>query len=72
MTSLPKYEVIITWPVRDSAYVARAPELPGCTAHGPSYEAALASIQAAMHLWIDTAVADGTPIPRPAEYVAST
>ena len=29
-----KYEVIIYWSNEDGAYVAEAPELPGCSAHG--------------------------------------
>ena len=72
MTNLPRYEVIITWSARDGAYVARALELPGCMAHGPTYEVALANIQEAMHLWIDTAMEDGIPIPPPAQYATST
>ena len=36
-----KYEIIIYWSNEDGAYVAEAPELPGCTAHGDTQEAAL-------------------------------
>jgi len=31
-----KYEVIIYWSDEDEAFVAEVPELPGCTAHGPT------------------------------------
>jgi hypothetical protein len=38
-----KSEVIIDWSGEDQAFVAEVPELPGCAAHGTTYEAALAS-----------------------------
>jgi predicted RNase H-like HicB family nuclease len=60
-----KYEVIIYWSDDDQAFVAEVPELPGCAAHGPTQEAALASAQAAIGLWIDTAKEFGDPIPAP-------
>jgi predicted RNase H-like HicB family nuclease len=61
-----KYEVIIYWSDEDEAFIAEAPELPGCSAHGPTQEAALASAQEAIRLWIDTANEFGEPIiPKP-------
>jgi len=60
-----KYEVIIYWSREDAAFVAEVPELPGCAAHGPTQEAALASAQEAIGLWIDTAREFGDPIPEP-------
>ena len=60
-----KYEVIIYWSEEDEAFVAEVPELSGCAAHGPTQEAALASAQEAIRLWIDTAKEFGDPIPEP-------
>ena len=60
-----KYEVIIYWSEEDHAFVAEVPELPGCAAHGPTREAALASAQQAIALWIETAKEFGDPIPEP-------
>jgi len=60
-----KYEVIIYWSNEDGAFVAEVPELPGCAAHGPTQEAALANAQEAIVLWIDTAKEFGDPIPVP-------
>ena len=60
-----KYEIIIYWSHEDAAFVAEAPEFPGCAAHGPTQEAALASAQEAICLWIDTAKEFGDPIPEP-------
>jgi len=60
-----KYEVIIYWSEEDEAFVAEVPQLPGCAAHGPSQEAALASAQEAIRFWLDTAREFGDPIPEP-------
>ncbi|MCZ6753393.1 MAG: type II toxin-antitoxin system HicB family antitoxin [Acidobacteria bacterium] len=60
-----KYEVIIFWSKEDQAFVAEVPELPGCTAHGSTQQAALANVQEAIRLWIDTAKEFGDPIPEP-------
>ena len=60
-----KFEIIIYWSNDDHAFVAEAPELPGCMAHGDSQETALKRINEAMQLWIDTARESGDPIPQP-------
>ena len=60
-----KYETIIYWSEEDQAYLAEVPELPGCIAHGDSYESALANAKEAIQLWIDTAKEFGDPIPEP-------
>jgi predicted RNase H-like HicB family nuclease len=60
-----KYEVIIYWSTEDNVFVAEVPELPGCMAHGDTYELALSSTQEAIGLWIDTAKEFGDPIPEP-------
>lgn len=67
-----KYEVSMSWSPRDGVYVARVPELPGCMAHGHTYEEALANAQDAMRLWIETAREDGEPIPEPRSLTAAT
>ena len=60
-----KYEIIIYWSNDDGAYVAEAPELPGCMAHGDTQEAALENIGQAVNLWLQTAREFGDPIPEP-------
>ncbi len=59
------YEVIIYWSEDDFAYVAEVPELPGCMAHGGSRQEALANVDDAMALWLETAREFGRPIPEP-------
>ena len=45
--------------------MAEVPELPGCAAHGDSQEKALAHINQAIDLWIETAQELADPIPEP-------
>ena len=60
-----KYGIVISWSTEDEAFVAQAPELPGCMAHGDSQQEALTEIEQAIHLWIETAQEFGDPIPEP-------
>jgi predicted RNase H-like HicB family nuclease len=62
---MDRYEVIIFWSEEDQVYVAEVPELPGCIAHGDSYESALANAKQAIALWIETAKEFNDPIPAP-------
>ena len=63
--SMNKYEIIIFWSDEDDVYVADVPELPGCMAHGDTYESALANAKEAIQLWLETAKEFGDPIPAP-------
>ncbi|HFE66720.1 MAG TPA: type II toxin-antitoxin system HicB family antitoxin [Chloroflexi bacterium] len=60
-----KYEVIIYWSDEDEAFIAEAPELPGCMADGASYQEAISNIEQIIQEWIDTAKELGRPIPEP-------
>ena len=60
-----RYEIIIYWSDEDEVYIAEVPELPGCMAHGSSYDTALAEAKVAIQLWLDTAQEFGDPIPEP-------
>ncbi|HYJ88367.1 MAG TPA: type II toxin-antitoxin system HicB family antitoxin [Pyrinomonadaceae bacterium] len=60
-----KYEIIIYWSNEDQIFVAEAPELPGCMAHGDTHESALANANDAIQLWVDTAQEFGDPVPEP-------
>ena len=61
----PRYEVIIYWSSEDDAFIAEVPELPGCAADGPTYEAALANIKVVVDEWIETALELGRAVPEP-------
>jgi predicted RNase H-like HicB family nuclease len=62
---MDRYEIIIYWSEEDQAYVAEVPELPGCSAHGDSYESALSNAKQAISLWLETAKEFNDPIPAP-------
>lgn len=61
----PRYEVILYWSEEDTAFIAEVPELPGCAADGPTYEAALANVRIVIDEWIETAQELGRAIPEP-------
>ena len=60
-----KHEVIIYWSEDDQAFVAEAPELPGCMADGKTYSEALASLEVVIHEWVEQAKELGRSIPEP-------
>jgi predicted RNase H-like HicB family nuclease len=62
---MQRYEIIIYWSNEDEIFIAEAPELPGCMAHGDTEESALQNIKEAIQLWIDTAREFGDPVPEP-------
>jgi predicted RNase H-like HicB family nuclease len=60
-----KYEVIIYWSPEDKAFIAEAPELPGCAADGPTKVRALSAVDRVAKQWIETAKSLRRPIPTP-------
>ena len=67
MSNQSKYPLEIYWSETDQCYIASAPDLKGCFAHGASREEALSEIQLAIRLWLETAVEDGGRIPVPSK-----
>lgn len=65
MSNSYKYEIIIYWSDEDEAFIAEAPELPGCAADGPTYAQALANVDVIIREWIETARELGRAIPEP-------
>lgn len=63
-----KYQTILYWSSSDASFIAEIPELPGCMAHGDSYETVLKNLQDAAQLWIETAEECGDVIPKPREH----
>lgn len=53
-----KYPMSI-YPEEDGGYVVLLPDLPGCMTQGETLEEALANIEEARELWIETVYASG-------------
>jgi predicted RNase H-like HicB family nuclease len=64
-STMHRYGLSIFWSNEDQVFIAEVPELPGCAAHGPDYEAVLKNCQDAIALWLRTAREFGRRIPRP-------
>ena len=62
---MDKFEIIIYWSEEDQVFIAEAPELPGCSAHGENHEAALRNITTAIEFWVNTAKEFNDPVPLP-------
>jgi predicted RNase H-like HicB family nuclease len=58
-----RYEIIIYWSDADKVFVSEVPQLPGCAAHGNSYDEALNNCKEAIDHWITTAKAFGSDVP---------
>jgi predicted RNase H-like HicB family nuclease len=59
------YHINIFYSEEDECYVADIPDLFPCSAFGDTPEEALMEIKIAKELWLETAHANGFPIPEP-------
>ncbi len=66
---MQKYEITIFWDNNDKIYVAEAPDLPGCVAHGKTQFEALEKVNEAIELWLATAREFGDDIPKPSSHL---
>lgn len=62
---MSRYEIIIYWSEEDKAFIAEAPELPGCMADGETYQKAISNAEVIVKEWIETARELGRAIPQP-------
>jgi len=60
-----EYAIIVYWSEEDALWIAEAPDLKPCAAHGDTPEQAVAELRVAMDLWLETAREHGLPIPEP-------
>lgn len=65
---IPKYEIVIYWDNEDKIFIAEAPELAGCSAHGETQIEAVKNISEAVELWLETAHEFGDEIPEPRQH----
>lgn len=59
------YHINIFYSEEDGGYIADVPDLDSCSAFGKTPEEALKEIKIAIRAWIESAKAEGKPIPKP-------
>ncbi|MCF7810286.1 type II toxin-antitoxin system HicB family antitoxin [bacterium] len=59
------YFISIFYSEEDKGYIADIPDLEFCSALGNSPEEALAQLEIAKRLWLESAKEEGKPIPEP-------
>jgi predicted RNase H-like HicB family nuclease len=57
------YPIDVHWSDEDDAWIADVPDLPFCTAHGPTPHEAVEQVEIAMKAWIGAAEERGQPLP---------
>lgn len=62
---MTKFLINIFYSDEDGCFIADIPDLPYCSAFGDTPEEALAQVRKAKALWIETAQAEGRPLPQP-------
>lgn len=67
----PRYPIVVFWSDEDGVWIADAPDLKSCSAHGDSPAEAVAELQVAMRAWLEVARENGMPIPEPRYQVHS-
>jgi predicted RNase H-like HicB family nuclease len=61
----PHYNINVFWSDDDGLWIATAPDLKYCSAHGDTPAEAAANVQDAIEGWLETAREEGIPIPEP-------
>lgn len=61
----PRYHINLFWSDEDARWIADAPDLHYCSAHGETLGEAAAEIEIAIALWLEVARDEGLPIPEP-------
>jgi predicted RNase H-like HicB family nuclease len=59
------YPIEVHWSAEDDAWIADAPDLAFCSAHGPTPHEAIAQVEIAIDAWLEAARATGRPVPEP-------
>lgn len=59
------YHINIFYSADDDGYIADIPDLEFCSAFGQTPAEALKEVETAKRAWLETALAEGKPIPEP-------
>lgn len=62
-----RYPINVFWSDESGRWIADVPDLRYCSAHGETPAEAVAEAQEAIALWLETARAEGIPIPQPSD-----
>ena len=62
---MKEYHINVFYSDEDEGWIADIPDLEHCSAFGESPEEALQEVLIAKKLWLESAHADGSPIPEP-------
>jgi predicted RNase H-like HicB family nuclease len=57
------YAIVVFWSDADHVWIADAPDLKSCSAHGATPEEAISELNTAMSAWFDVARAKGYALP---------
>jgi predicted RNase H-like HicB family nuclease len=60
-----RYHIHVFWSDEDQCWIADAPDLRFCSAHGQTPAKAVAELELALAGWLETARERGIPIPEP-------
>ncbi len=63
--SINRHPIVVFWSEEDGVWIADAPDLKHCSAHGATPEEAVRELASAMELWLDAVQAAGEPLPEP-------
>jgi predicted RNase H-like HicB family nuclease len=64
------YRIEVYWSAEDGAWIADVPDLPYCTAHGPTPHEAVAEVEVALEARLEAARSNGGPVPEPSSHIA--
>ena len=62
---MSSYPIEVFWSDEDQTWIADVPDLPFCTAHGPTPHEAVAHVELAAEAWLEGARKNGRPVPEP-------
>ncbi|MBV9230712.1 MAG: type II toxin-antitoxin system HicB family antitoxin [Chloroflexi bacterium] len=63
-----RYTIILHPDAEQGGYTVTVPALPGCITEGRTLEEAITMAKEAIHLYIESLIADGEPIPEEHEH----
>lgn len=59
------HSIEVFWSDEDQSWIADVPDLPFCTAHGPTPHEAVRQVEQAAEAWLEAAHKSGRPVPEP-------